>query len=93
MIKIGCVSIDVSHPQGIAKLLQDNCMDMRYTYVWDKNFRKPEEKEWFVKKFGLVAEVDEIKDMVDKVDVGFIHSCNWEKHLDLEIQISRYETA
>lgn len=83
MINIGCVSIDVSHPLGIANLLRDNCMDMRYTYVWDKNFRKPEEKEWFVKHFGLVAEVDEIKDMVDKVDVGFVHSCNWEKHLDL----------
>ena len=83
MIKIGCVSIDVSHPMGIANLLRDNCMDMRYTYMWDKGFRKPEEREWFVKHFGLEAEVDEIKDMVDKVDVGFIHSCNWEKHLPL----------
>lgn len=82
MLKIGCVTIDTSHPLGIAEKLEANGMDMRYEYLWDKCFRKPEEREWFVKRFGLKGEVDEIKDMVDKVDVGFIHSCDWEEHLD-----------
>lgn len=82
MLKIGCVTIDTSHPLGMAKKFEAECMDMRYEYLWDKCFRLPEEREWFVKKFGLKGEVDEIKDMVDKVDVGFIHSCNWQEHLE-----------
>ena len=82
MLKIGCVSLDVSHPLGFAANMQNGCMDMRYEYVWDNGFRKEEEAEWFVKKFKLKAKVDNIADMVDYVDIGFIHSCNWEKHLD-----------
>lgn len=83
MMKIGCVSLDVSHPMALAKKMEEFCMDMKYEYVWDKGFRQPCEREWFVKRFGLTAEVDEISEMVDKVDMGFVHSCNWEKHLDL----------
>jgi len=83
MIKIGGVSLDTSHPLGFAKKLEENHMAMRYEYVWDKGFRKPEETDWFIKRFGLVGKVDEIQYMVDEVDVGFIHACNWEKHLDL----------
>ena len=83
MMKIGCVSLDVSHPKSLATQMEKNCMDMKYEYVWDKGFRLPSEREWFVKRFGLVGEVDEISEMVDKVDMGFVHSCNWDKHLDL----------
>ncbi len=82
MLKIGCVSLDVSHPLGFATNMKNGCMDMKYEYVWDKGFREKEEAEWFTKKFNLVANVEEISEMVDGVDIGFIHSCNWEKHLD-----------
>lgn len=83
MVKIGGVSLDVSHPLGFATRLEENCMALRYEYVWDKGFRKPEEVDWFVKRFGLTGKVDDISEMVDNVDVGFIQACNWEKHLDL----------
>lgn len=82
-MKIGCVSLDVSHPKSLATKMEAFCMDMKYEYVWDKGFRLPSEREWFVKRFGLAGEVEEISEMVDKVDIGFVHSCNWEKHLDL----------
>lgn len=82
MIKIGLVSIDVSHPLGFAEELEKYCMDMKYEYLCNKGFRKEDEVDWFVKRFGLSGKVSEIEEMADKVDVGFIQSCNWEKHLD-----------
>lgn len=82
MMKIGCVSLDTSHPKGLATQMEKNCMNMRYEYLYDKGFRQECEREWFVKHFGLAGQVDKIEDMVDKVDMGFIHACNWEKHLD-----------
>ncbi len=57
-------------------------MDMKYEYVCNKSFRGQDEADWFVKRFNLKGSVAEIEDMADKVDVGFIQSCNWEKHLD-----------
>ena len=82
MIKIGVVSLDVSHPLGFAEEMEKYCMDMKYEYLCNKSFRGEDEASWFVKRFGLKGEVNEIEEMVDKVDVGFIQSCNWEKHLD-----------
>lgn len=81
MIKIGGVSIDVSHPMGFAEELEKYCMDMRYEYICKESFREDDEADWFVQRFGLQEKVDTVEDMVEKVDVGFIQSCNWEKHL------------
>ena len=33
MIKIGGVSLDVSHPMGFAEELEKYCMDMKYEYI------------------------------------------------------------
>ena len=82
MIKIGGVSLDVSHPMGFAEELEKYCMDMKYEYVCPVSFRGEDEADWFVKRFGLAGKVDNIEDMVDKVDVGFVQSCNWDKHLE-----------
>lgn len=81
MIKIGGVSLDVSHPLGFAEEIEKYCMDMRYEYVCPVSFRGEDEAEWFVKRFGLKGKVDSVEEMVDKVDVGFVQSCNWDKHL------------
>lgn len=83
MIKIGCVSIDVSHPKTFANIMSENKLDMRYEYVCKSSFRSEENVDWFVKKFGLKDKVENVSDMVNDVDVGLIHACNWEKHLDL----------
>lgn len=82
MIKIGNVSLDTSHPMGFAQRLEDNCMDMKYEYTCNLGFRGTEETDWFVKRFGLMGKADTVEEMVDKVDIGFIQSCNWEKHLE-----------
>lgn len=82
MIKIGAVTLDTSHPMGFAGELEKYCMDMKYEYVYDNGFRERSEGDWFVKRFGLAGRVENIEDMADKVDIGFIHACNWDKHLD-----------
>ncbi len=81
MVKIGGVSIDVSHPKAFSAEMLDNNMDMRYEYVCKKSFRTDEECEWFANHIGAKVAA-EIEDMADKVDIGFIQSCNWDKHLE-----------
>ena len=82
MIKIGVVSIDVSHPKAFATYLEANCMGMKYEYVAKESFRDDAQADWFVNRFGLKGKVENISDMVDDVDIGFIQSCNWEKHFE-----------
>ena len=82
MVKIGGVSIDVSHPLAFAEYLESENIDMAYEYVAKESFRDDGQADWFVKRFGLKGKVENIADMVDNVDIGFIQSCNWEKHLD-----------
>lgn len=81
MVKVGCVTLDTSHPKSFAFRMTDEAMAMGYTHVWDKNFRKPEEVEWFANKYNLEI-CDDLADMAKKVDVGFIQTTNWEKRLD-----------
>lgn len=85
MIKIGCISIDVSHPKTFANIMAENKLDMKYEYVCKSSFRSEENVDWFVNKFGLKGKVENVADMVDNVDVAFIHACNWDKHLDLAL--------
>lgn len=82
MVKIGGVSIDVSHPKTFAEYLESENIDMGYEYVAKESFRDDAQADWFVKRFGLKGKVENIADMADNVDIGFIQSCNWEKHLD-----------
>ena len=64
MIKIGGVSLDVSHPMGFAEELEKYCMDMKYEYICPKTFRGDEEADWFVKRFHLQGKVNTIEEMV-----------------------------
>lgn len=82
MIQIGGVSIDVSHPKAFASNMEKYCMNMRYRYICNPGFRTEEEAQWFCSRFGLDGIKTTIGEMVEDVDVGFIQSCNWDKHLD-----------
>lgn len=82
MIKVGIVSIDSSHPKAFAMCLEEKCMDMKYEYLAKESFRDEAQADWFVKRFHLKGKVEKIADMVDCVDIGFVQSGNWEKHLD-----------
>lgn len=81
MIKIGGVSIDVSHPLAFAQRLESEEFEMKYQFIAKESFRDDEEADWFARRFGATR-VDRVEDMADKVDIGFIQSCNWDKHLD-----------
>ncbi|HPJ75306.1 MAG TPA: Gfo/Idh/MocA family oxidoreductase [Clostridia bacterium] len=82
MIKIGGVNIDVSHPKAFASNLESHNINMRYEYIFNDGFRSDEEVNWFINRFNLKSRAGSIEEMADKVDIGFIQSCNWEKHID-----------
>ena len=81
MIKIGAVTIDVSHPNAFSGKLIENNMDMRYVAVFNDGFRSRAEVEKFAQDRDLKI-YDNIDEMIDAVDIGFVHCCNWDKHLD-----------
>ena len=81
MIKIGAVTIDVSHPNAFSGKLIDNDLGMRYVAVFNDGFRSRAEVEKFATERELKI-YDNLDEMVDAVDIGFVHSCNWDKHLD-----------
>lgn len=81
MVKLGCVTLDTSHPKSFAFHMEDKCMAMHYTHVWDKSFREPEEVEWFAKKYDLEV-CEDLADMAKKVDIALIQTTNWEKRID-----------
>ena len=81
MVKIGGVSLDTSHPKCFQESLEKLGIDMKYAYECNLGFRDKEEEQWFLNRFG-VEKVSSIEEMADKVDIAFIQSCNWEKHLD-----------
>ncbi len=82
MVKIGGVTIDTSHPLCFAEELEKSCIGMKYEYFCNTGFRGQEEEDAFANRFGI-KKASTIEEMADKVDIGFIHSCNWDKHLDL----------
>lgn len=81
MVKLGCVTLDTSHPKSFAFHMTNQCMAMKYTHVWDKNFRQPEEVQWFANKYNLEV-CDDLADMAKKVDIALIQTTNWEKRIE-----------
>ncbi|MBE6695591.1 MAG: hypothetical protein E7587_03980 [Ruminococcaceae bacterium] len=83
MVKIGGVSIDVSHPRAFSDVINELGLDMRYTHICKKSiFRTAEDFEWFQSKYDAKG-VSAPEEMADEIDIAFIQACNWEKHLDL----------
>ncbi len=81
MIRIGAITIDTSHPLAFAKLLAED-KRAKYVGVYDDSFRSDAEVEGFVKNFGLEKRCSSLAELADLVDIGFIHSCDWDRHLD-----------
>ena len=88
MVKAGCVTLDTSHPKSFAFRMTDEAMAMGYTHVWDKNFRAPEEVQWFANKYNL-ENCDDLSDMAKKIDIGFIQTTNWKSVLIWQSLLSR----
>ncbi len=82
MKKIGLVNIDTSHPQGFSAIMAQNAeLDMQYTALFADGFRGDDEVNAFCAKYGI-ERVATIEEMAEKTDIGFVQSCNWDKHIE-----------
>jgi hypothetical protein len=81
MTKIGLVDIDVSHPKAFSAKIKELSLPMQYTGVVNYGFREQDEVEAFAASQGATV-YQSIEEMVPAVDVGFVQSCNWDKHLE-----------
>ena len=80
MIRIGAVNIDISHPRSFADYLSKGNR-ARYVAVYNDGFRDDTEVEAFIQKNSLEKRCRTLEELADCVDVAFVHSCNWDKHL------------
>jgi predicted dehydrogenase len=53
----------------------------RYTAVFNDGFRTEEEVRTFAETYGCKV-YEDLDEMIDDIDLGLIHSCNWDKHID-----------
>ncbi len=81
MIKIGAVNIDTSHPASFAEIFQEGDR-AGYTAVYNDGFRSDAEVEFFMAKSGIEKRYKSIESMAKDVDLGMIHSCNWDNHIE-----------
>ena len=80
MLKFGAVTIDVSHPKTFSNVLLKGERG-RYTAVFNDGFRGEDEVNGFANTLGLKI-CKSIEELADEVDIGMIHSCNWDKHIE-----------
>lgn len=80
MLKFGAVNIDVSHPKMFAEVLEKGERG-RYVAVYNDGFRERDEVEAFAKRFNLKI-CDSLDELADMVDIGFVHGCNWDRHME-----------
>ncbi len=82
MIRIGTVNIDTSHAPSFAEILlkEDRA---RYTAIYNDGFRTEGEVSDFIQKFGLVKRYTSLEEMAGDIDVAFIQSCDWDRHIEL----------
>ena len=79
MLKFGAITIDTSHPMAFAKYLATGDR-ARYTAIYNDGFRGDDEVEAFAKHHGLTI-CKTLDELAEIVDIGMVHSCNWDKHL------------
>lgn len=83
MKKIGLVNIDTSHPFSWAEEMQkDAKLDMQYAMVFNDGFRGDDEVNWFINKYNMLGRAASIEELAEKCDIGFVQSCNWDKHVE-----------
>ena len=81
MIKIGAINLDTSHPAAFAETYR-NGNRAKYTAVYNDGFRTDEEVQAFMDINGIEKRCKTLKELVEQVDIGMIHSCNWDNHID-----------
>ena len=74
------MNIDISHPGTFAKKMKEMNRG-KYVAIYNDGFRTDEEVDAFIKNNKLEKRCKTIEELVDMVDIGFVHDCNWDKHL------------
>ena len=82
MIRIGTVNIDTSHAPSFAEILLGGDR-ARYTAIYNDGFRTDAEVDAFIQKYGLEKRYYDLSEMADNIDVAFIQSCDWDRHIEL----------
>ncbi|MBQ9985578.1 MAG: Gfo/Idh/MocA family oxidoreductase [Oscillospiraceae bacterium] len=83
MKKIGLVNIDTSHPFSWAQKMADTPgLDMQYSMLFSDGFRGDDEVNWFINKYNMEGRAESIDELAEKTDIGFVQSCNWDKHVE-----------
>jgi len=82
VLKIGLVDLDTSHPGSFIPIIrQMGSADV--VAVWDGGTVYPSGyAEDFARKCGVRTVCRTLEEMVELVDAAFIHSCNWDVHLE-----------
>ena len=84
MFRIGTVNIDTSHAPSFAEILLQGDT-ARYTAIYNDGFRTDEEVNAFMEKFGVKERYTDLAEMAKNVDIAFIQSCNWDRHIELSM--------
>lgn len=84
MYRIGTVNIDTSHAPSFAEILLKGDV-ARYTAIYNDGFRTDEEVENFMKNFGVTERYTDLAEMAKNIDIAFIQSCNWDRHIELSM--------
>ena len=79
MLKFGAITIDTSHPKSFCKKLEEGDHG-RYVAVFNDGFRGEDETNAFA-GFHDLKVCSSLEELADMVDLAFVHSCNWDKHL------------
>lgn len=82
MYRIGTVNIDTSHAPAFAEILLSG-NDARYTAIYNDGFRTDDEVDAFISRWGLEKRYYDLAEMAKNIDIAFIQSCNWDRHLEL----------
>ena len=82
MYRIGTVNIDTSHAPSFAEILLQGDV-ARYTAIYNDGFRTDEEVDAFLEKFHLEKRYTDLAEMAKHIDIAFIQSCNWDRHIEL----------
>ena len=84
MYRIGTVNIDTSHAPSFAEILLQGDV-ARYTAIYNDGFRTDEEVNAFMEKFGVTERYTDLAEMAKHIDIAFIQSCNWDRHIELSM--------
>ena len=79
MLKFGAITIDTSHPKSFTKKLAEGERG-RYVAVFNDGFRGEDEVNAFA-GFNNLKVCSSVEELADMVDIGLVHSCNWDKHM------------